>query len=334
MQHIGLIGAGSYGARHAEAIVTLDNAKLVAANRTNEAALNEFVERYSGVGYTDYKDLLADASVDAVVIATPHDLHTDIVIESIRAGKHILLEKPMAPTLDECRRMLQAAQDSPIKMMVGHVNHFAPAYQVAKELIESGEMGEVIMGTATMQKYWFEPNRRGWHLDRDTGGGVWLTVGIHALDRLTWLIDSPVTGVSAQFATRFHDQQADDVGLVFLRYANGAAGSIVSTGYSMGAPKHLTELTCTRGMVNIDYTGGVMIGRDEEWRLIPESRPGDDWMHDALVNEWRAFLHSIETDTPSPVTAEFAFHIMDVIFAAEQSSRVQQEIKVASTWQI
>jgi predicted dehydrogenase len=193
-------------------------------------------------------------------------------------------------------------------------------------------MGEVIYGLATMQKYWMEANRRGWHLDRSTGGGVWLTVGIHPLDRLTWLIDSPVTSVSAQLSTRFHTQQADDAGMVFLRYASGAAGTVVSTGYRTGAPKHLTELTCLRGMMNIDYTQGVTVGRDERWHTVPESLPQNDWMHEALIEEWRQFLAALEQGTATPVPADFAAHIMDVAFAAEQSSRQQREIAVSSTW--
>ncbi|NOG50727.1 MAG: Gfo/Idh/MocA family oxidoreductase [Chloroflexi bacterium] len=158
-------------------------------------------------------------------------------------------------------------------MMLGHVNHFAPAYRVAKSILESGEMGEVVLGTATMQKQWMESNRREWHLDRSVGGGVWLTVGVHPVDRMTWLIGSPVTQVSAQLSTRFYDQQADDTGMAFLRYASGAAGTVVSVGYSDGAPKHLT--------------GAGLHTRDDEHRLCKrrEHRPGRRMAHGAGV--WR-----------------------------------------------
>lgn len=332
MWGIGIIGAGSYGAQHAEAIAALDNARVVASSRTNAAALAEFTAQYGGTGYTDNAALLADPAVDAVVIATPHHLHTQVALDAAAAGKHILLEKPMAPTRDECRQIIAATRQAGVKLMIGHVNHFAPAYAAAKQLIDSGEMGEIIHGLATMQKFWFESNRREWHLDRSTGGGVWMTVGIHPLDRLTWLVDHPVVTVSAQFSTRYHDQAADDVGMAFLRYANGAAGTIVSTGYTQGAPKHLTELTCTKGMVNVDYAAGVSIGRDDQWRTLPETVPQGNWMHEALVGEWRGFLSAIEADTETPVSGEFAAHIMDVIFSAEESSQQRRELAVNSTW--
>ncbi len=324
---IGIIGAGSFGEEHARALGELSNARLVAAARTNAAALEEFTRRYGGRGYLDYQALLDDAQVDVVVIATPHHLHTEIAERAARAGKHILLEKPMAPNLAECDRIVQAARQAHVELMVGFTNHFARAYQVAKRLLESGEMGQVVLGVSSMSKYWYEPNRREWHLDRATGGGAWLTAGIHCLDRLTWLVDSPIVQVYAQFDTRFHEQSADDVGLVSVRYASGAMGAIVSTGYATGASKFLTELTCTKGMLNIDYVTGVTIGREERWQAVPDSG-SPAWMHEALVEEWRAFLSALEQGAAAPVNGEYGRAIMAAAFAAETSSRRQAAVQL------
>lgn len=327
MINVGIIGAGFFAEKHVQAMAELGQVRLAAASRTDQAALVEFTRRYGGRGYPDYVDLLNDDQVEVVVIATPHHLHTEITVQAARAGKHILLEKPMAPTLAECDRILQAVAEARVKLMVGHVNQFARAYQVARELLESGELGEVVLGLSTMSKFWFEPNRRPWHLDRATGGGMWLTAGMHCLDRLTWLVNSRVRSVCAQFGTRFHDQQADDVGLIFLRYENGAAGTVVSTGYRSGAPKHLTELTCTRGMLNIDYSAGVQVGRDEKWQTIPDSGSAN-WMHEALVKEWQGFFTALQHDTEPPVSGPYARHVMAAVFAAEESSRLKQEVTV------
>lgn len=328
---IGIIGAGDYGAQHAAALRDLSGVRLVAASRTNATALAEFTAQYGGTGYTDYHALLADPAVEAVVIATPHHQHTAIALAAAHAGKHILLEKPMAPTLAECDAINAAVDAAGVTLLVGHVNRFAPPYQAAKTVLESGDLGEVVFGRAAMQKYWFEPNRRNWHLDRAHGGGVWLTVGIHPLDRLTWLIDSPVISVSAQLGTRFHPPDtmtADDAGLVFLRYANGAAGTIVSVGYVTGAPDHSTELIGTRGMLRVDYVGGVQVGRAERWQVIPETVPTGAWMHAALVNEWQAFIRAITTGTPPAVSGHTARAIMRVAFAAEESARLGREVRL------
>ncbi len=328
MIQVGIIGAGSYGESHAQAMRELSAVKLVAASRTNADALSSFVSTYGGAAYTDYRDLLADEQVNAVVIATPHHLHTEIVLAAARAGKHILLEKPMAPTLVECDQIINACAEQGVTLMVGHVNHFVQAYERAKQILESGELGEVVMGISTMSKFWYEPNRRWWHLQTDTGGGMLLTAGIHCLDRLTWLMDCPVTSVSARLMTRFHDQQADDAGMLFLRYGSGAVGTIVSTGYAQGAPKHLTELTCTKGMMNIDYVSGVSIGRNERWQVVPDTAD-DNWMHTALVREWRAFSNAVESGAPSAVPGDYARHIIAVILAAQQSSTTGREIALS-----
>jgi phthalate 4,5-cis-dihydrodiol dehydrogenase len=327
MIRVGIIGAGDFGEQHAEAIAEQSNAKLFAASRTNKMALEAFTNRYGGRGYADYHHLLADPEVDAVVIATPHHLHTEIVIKAAQAGKHIMVEKPMALSLAECDRMVAATKKAGEKFMVGHNNHFVPAYLTTKDILDSGELGEVVLGVSTMSKRWINPNRREWHLDRRYGGGMWLTVGVHAVDRLTWLMDSPVESVSAHLDTRFHDQHADDLGMVFLRYKNGVVGTVVSAGFETGVMNFSTELTCTKGMLKVVDDRHVFIGRDEQWQQISGTE-GSDWMMASLVNEWRAFLSAIENDTTPLVTGEFARHIMAVVFAAEDSSRLKKEIKI------
>lgn len=110
MLGVGIIGAGHFGAAHAKALQSVPNARLVAACRNDTQGLGAFIEAFGGAGYLDYRDLLSDPNVDAVVIALPHHLHTDVAIACAEAGKHIMIEKPMAPTVAECRDILAAAQ--------------------------------------------------------------------------------------------------------------------------------------------------------------------------------------------------------------------------------
>jgi phthalate 4,5-cis-dihydrodiol dehydrogenase len=324
---IGIIGAGSFGETHAKAIAELPNATLAASSRTTPEALDKFTRRFGGRGYLQYEDLLKDPDVSVVVIAAPHHLHAEMAERAARAGKHILLEKPMASSLADCDRIVRAVREANVALMMGFTSHFVRGYQVAKQLLDDGELGEIVLGISTMSKVWLDPNRRAWHLDRATGGGMWLTSGIHCLERLSWLINSPVVQVYAQLATRFHDQPADDIGLVSLKYANGAMGAVVSAGYRVGAPKHLTELTCTKGTLNIDYAGGVAVGRDEKWHTIPDSE-SPNWLHEAVVAEWRAFLDAIENGSMMPVTGDFGRAMMQLAFAAEESSRIGAAVRI------
>ena len=328
MIRVGIIGAGFWGEKHAQAIAEISNVKLVAANRTNQAALEEFTRKFGGQGYIDYKDLLADPQVEAVAVATPHHKHTQIVIDAAQAGKHILLEKPMAPNLAECDQILQAVKQAGITLMAGHTNHFIAHNLLAKELLDSKEYGEPVMAIDRTLKRWWAPNRRDWHLDRELGGGMWMTIGVHNVDRITWLIGSPVQSVSAQLAISFHDQQADDNIMAFLRYENGAVANVVNVGYQTGVPIFDTEIICTKGIIRLDKFKGISIGQNEAWQDMPGniSTDKDTWMEDAMVEEWRAFLTAIETKSEPAVTGEFARHIMAVIFAAEESSRLKREV--------
>lgn len=326
--NVGIIGAGAFGEQHALAIAQHDDIRLVAASRTDGRALAEFTGRYGGRGYTDYHELLADAEVDAVVIATPHHLHTAVVEAAAAAGVHMLLEKPMAPTPSECDRILALVERAGVGLMVGHISHFVPAYRVARELLASGELGGVVHASSVMAKAWMTSTRRDWHLDRASGGGMWLTIGVHVIDQLAWLVGAPVVGVSASLRTSFHRQPADDVGVALLRFQGGVTATATAVGYRTGVTTFLTELSCEAGMLRIDHRRGVFVGRDERWQPVPGSA-ARDWMADALVAEWRAFADALDQRAEMPVTGAYARHVMAVAFAAEASSRRGREVEVS-----
>ncbi len=327
MLRVGIIGAGFFGLRHAETLAKRGGAELVAVSRRDPAALSALVSRFGVRGYADGRSLLDDPDVNTVVIATPHDAHTDIAVQAARSGRHILVEKPLALTLADCDTIIAAAREAGVQLMAGHVSQFARAYRTARQILRAGEVGDLVCGTSRMLKPWLEPNRRPWHLDPATGGGMWLTAGMHCLDRLTWLADSPVRSVCAQFTAGFHDQRADDAGIVFLRYSSGFFASVQSVGWKTGVTDHSTELVCTKGLMRIDPTAGVSIGSGERWVPVPESG-SQEWLDEALAEEWRAFAVAIERGGPSPVPGDYARHIMSVVLAAQESSRTGTEVPI------
>lgn len=327
MIEIGLIGAGFFGEMHARAIADVQGIRLRAVSRRNKDELEKIAVKYGAEAYTDWRELLTDPKIDAVIIATPHHYHTEIALEAAAAGKGILLEKPLAPSLQECRKIGEAVRRNQVKFMAGFINHFVRAYSLAKEMIMAGEIGNPVIGRSVMYKRWMEPNRRRWHFDRSTGGGMWLTAGIHCLDRLTWLLDQRVERVSAHFGTAFHRQQADDHQLMLLHYSGGIAGMVTSVGYSTGAPDHETEIVGTRGIMRIDAVRGIKIGRNEVWQEIPDTG-SMDVMHEALVGQWSSFRDVILKDSENSASIDFALHIMEVVFAAEQSARDKTEISI------
>jgi phthalate 4,5-cis-dihydrodiol dehydrogenase len=161
---VGIIGAGHFGAVHARALAGLGNARLVAACRNDVSAVGLFLAEHGGRAYTDWRALLDDPSVDVVVIATPHDLHRDIAIACLAAGKHVMLEKPMAVTIEDCDAIAEAAAMAPGALMIGHVPRYFAPMQAAIEIIASGRIGRPVAGTSAFIKLWMEGNRQLWHL--------------------------------------------------------------------------------------------------------------------------------------------------------------------------
>ncbi|MGO4526636.1 Gfo/Idh/MocA family protein [Microvirga sp. 2MCAF35] len=322
---VGIIGAGHFGAVHARAMAVVDEVRLVASCREDVGAAAAFAAEHGGRSYGDWRALLDDSSVDAVLIATPHHLHEKIAIEAARAGKHILLEKPMAPDVAACDAVLATADANRVKLMIGHVMHFALPCLKAKEILDSGVLGAPVLGSSWMIKLWMESNRRRWHLDHASGGGMLMTAGIHALDRLIWLMGQPVVGVTAMTGTYFHDQEADDAALIGLRFANGGIGQVASVGYRDGAVTFAMDLICEKGTIRIDFGHGVATGQGGVWTPVPGSIE-PNWMDAAVTREWRALAASIMNDTPSPVSGAYGRHVIACVEAAHQANAGRCEI--------
>lgn len=325
---VGIIGAGHFGAVHARAIAEVEGVQLVASCRENRVLAERFAGEHGGNAYGNWRALLADSNVNAVVIATPHHLHEEIAIGAAEAGKHILLEKPMAPTTRACDAINAAAGKARVQLMVGHVMHFALPCIKAKEILDSDVIGKPMLGSSWMIKLWMESNRREWHMNTASGGGMLMTAGIHALDRLVWLMGQDVVSVNAMAGTLFHDQDADDSALIGLRFANGGIGQVQSVGYRNGAVGFAMDLVCENGTLRIDFDHGVSIGRDGAWTPVPGSFE-PHWMHHAVVREWQAMREAIVGSAPVAVSGAYARQIVGIIEAVHQANAEKREVVVS-----
>lgn len=327
MLGVGILGAGFFGAFHARAVAAVPDLSVVAVCAEEQALADAFAAEHGGKPYGDWRAMLDDKSVDAVAITAPHHLHCELAVAALQAGKHVLLEKPMALSVAECSRVIAAAETSRCKLMVGQIMHFVWPCLVAREIIERGELGRPVTGSSSLQKIWIEPNRRGWHLDPSTGGGMLMTAGIHALDQLVWLMNGRVGSVSAAVSTSFHDQKADDSAMLLLRFADGRFGQVASVGFQDGAGTFDLDLVCERGTLRIDFDRGIAIGQGGKWTDVPDSHdPG--WMQNAVVREWKAMAAAIRHDADVPVTGAYGRHIIACIEAAMISGRERREVEV------
>ena len=113
--------------------------------------------------------------------------------------------------------------------------------------------------------------------------------------------------------------------MLFMQYENGATAAVISTGYETGAETFLASLTCRKGLLRIDMRGGVHIGQSEKWTHLPRSQ-SENAEHEALVSEWKAFIHAIETGSPPRVTGDYGKHMIEICLAARESSSNNREI--------
>lgn len=325
---VGIIGAGYFGEVHARAIAAVDGLRLTASCRSNAEAVRGFADMFGGAAYTDWQKLLGDPSVDAVAIATPHHLHEEIAVAAAEAGKHILIEKPMAHSAKACDAIISAAETAGIKLLVGHIAHFSLPSIRAREILTSGTLGRPVLGNSRLIKLWMEENRRSWHLSPETGGGMLMTAGIHPMDLLIWLMGGQVEAVSAFAGTFFHDQAADDTALISLRFPDGGLGQVQSVGYRDGAMTYDTDIVCENGVLRIDQFSGVSIGVKGDWSYVDGSFE-ENTMHCSVVREWQSLRDSIVNSTDVAVSGAYARHLVDVIEAVSRSSALRKEIALA-----
>lgn len=229
---VGISGAGVIGAIHADALANIDSATLVAVAEPREDAGNTFIEKYGGTHYASYPEMLANADIDVVIVATPSGLHPDQVVLAAEHGKHVITEKPMAITQDGLDRMIQATEDAGVQLAVIFQNRLSADVFRVKRGLEQGAFGKPILANGTM--YWhrdqdyYDANggwRGTWALD---GGGALMNQAIHTVDLLQWLMGG-VQEIKAFASTLDHTIETEDTAAASFVFANGALGTITAT---------------------------------------------------------------------------------------------------------
>ncbi len=209
---IGIIGCGAIGSTHADAYKTVENAEVVALCDILPDRLKEKSERH-GIEktYVDYHELLADPEIEAVSICVPNDMHAPIAIDAFKAGKHVLLEKPMTLNADLARDIIAARDASGKLLQMGMVWRQNPEAQVVKEVIDSGRLGEIYQIRVKLIRRRGIPGLGGWFTTKArSGGGGLIDIAVHFLDLVMWMTDfwNP-TRVSAKTYSKFGSPMKD-----------------------------------------------------------------------------------------------------------------------------
>lgn len=277
--------------------------------------------------YTDYRELLKRDDIDVVHICTPHYLHAQMAVDALKAGKHVLCEKPMALTVEDAKRMAEARDGSKKQLGICFQNRYNESSKYMKDLIDSRELGRVTgaRGQVTWDRkpeyYTTSPWRGRWALE---GGGVLINQAIHTFDLLQWLA-GPVAFVEAGIATR-RLKEAIEVEDTVDVYMTGMEGQrmlfYASNCYVKNAPVEL-EIVCENGSVKMtgnvvateregtittkDYSSGTVLGKDY-W--------GSG--HGFLIED---FYRCVQEERPFPVSAEEAVRSVELLCAVYQSAK-------------
>lgn len=224
---LAMVGCGQIAGAHLKAIAALDSALLTFAVDIVEESARSAAEDYGAPSWsTDYADALNSPQVDAVVLCLPHDLHKSFTIQAAQAGKHILLEKPMALDEAEAREMIDAVEEFGIKLSIGQSTRCVPSYQKAKQLLDAGTIGRIV-NISQQRFFWIEQLSTDWRRDIDACGGLYLSIfGSHDIDALLWLLDTQPERVWASVRATSHVSGGDSDGFVGLDLVGGAVASL------------------------------------------------------------------------------------------------------------
>ncbi len=233
MHGVGIIGAGSVSTGHLRAVMALESTHLQAVADTDAERLARVCAEHGCEGYSSYEDLLADEQVDLVIVCLPHGLHCEVTVAALEAGKHVLVEKPMAVDVEQCDAMIAAAQRTGNQLSVGHMHRFSPANRAVKKLLSEQAVGDLVCLCDEAYRP-FNPNRPAWYLDKATHGGLWYQNGIHLIDRSCWWTGRRVVAVKALIDSRFFKFSADDVAMALLQFENGVYSTLIHVWWRTG----------------------------------------------------------------------------------------------------
>ena len=309
---LGLIGVGKHGSRYARHIVEdIPHAELVALCRRNRQEGEKLAATYGCSFYSDYQQLIADSRIDAVAVVVPPALHGTIVATACQVGKHILIEKPLAVSVHEARRIRDCIAASGVRCMVAHTLRFNTVVQALKAHIPLIAPLHMIYLSQR-----FEPSSLVW-LDHkaESGGGIVLHTGVHSFDLLRFLSGHEVEQVWCQTTTVFTKETEDNF-LMQCRMDDpllkGAAAGSRSTSSRSG----LIEISGEKGQLLGDHAHGfayLIKGLDRTPLPIEPLRP-------TVRETLKAFVEGVQQDTPFPITVEDGLRAVAIAEACYQSA--------------
>jgi predicted dehydrogenase len=260
-----------------------------------------FAREYSVEAYQDYHYLLERKDIDVVCICTPSGLHAQMGVDAAHAGKHVIVEKPMALSLADADRLIAAAKSAKVKLCIVLQNRYNPPMQDLRRLVDEGQLGQLLLANVTVR--WYRPQEYyedGWHGTWAMDGGALMNQSIHHIDALQWLMGD-VESVCAYTGTLAHKMEAEDTGVAVLRFTSGALG--VVEGSTITFPENLEGSIALFGEQGSVKVGGTALNRKIFWKV------------EGQIEHERELITRDQVDPPSVYGTSHKAVIADMIAA-------------------
>lgn len=338
---IGIIGAGKIvRVRHLPETQMNPEAEVGAVCDVVAARAQELAAAYQCKAYTDYKAMIQDPDLDAIIVAATNTTHAEMSIAALRAGKHVLCEKPMATTLEDARAMLQAAKETGKQLMIAHNQRLEPAHVKAREILQSGKLGKVLTFTAVFghpgSEAWAIDGAKTWFYRKEiTGLGVLGDLAIHKLDLLRWIMDddySEAVGMMGTLSKTYPNGEPIDVednALCLLRTEKGALGTMIAS-WSYQKEDNSTTLYCQKGVLEIyrDPEFPLAVHYDDqrgEYYKLGRKSTNVEQVKSGIVD---AFVNALIHQTPVPIPGEEGYKALEAVLACRQAAETGQVVRV------
>lgn len=344
MLKVGIIGCGKIAqVRHLPEYAQNPGAEIVGLYDINQERAGELAAQYNAKVYASYEDMLNDPAIDAVSVCSANVSHAQITVAALEAGKHVLCEKPMATTPEDCERMVQAARKSGRLLMIDQNQRLAGAHLKARELIRAGAIGRPVTFRTAFRhggpETWsVDPGRNTWFFDKKRAAmGAMADLGVHKTDLIQYLLDQVVVETTARLCTldkKFADGSpitVDDNAVCIYRLSGGTVGTMTASWTNYGPEDNSTVIDGTEGVLRIYDDPAhtlVLIRRDGtvENYDVDQIQTNDNQTKSGIIDlfvDWVKAPASVEG-----ISGESVLPAMRAVFASIESSETGRAVRV------
>ena len=332
---VGIIGCGKIAqVRHIPEYAANPNAEIYGYYDINLTRAEQLAKQYGGKAYASYEQLLADPAIDAVSICVANHAHAEISIAALKAGKHVLCEKPMAVTLEECEAMVAAARETGKYLMIGQNQRLAKAHAKAKELIAQGAIGKVltfrtIFGHGGPETWSIDPGSNVWFFDRTKAAmGAMADLGIHKTDMIQYVLGTKIVKTQAVLTTLDKRDATggligvDDNAICIYQMENGVIGTMTASWTYYAAEDNTTVIYGTKGELRLydDPKYSVQQINADGTRIdyqIDQIQTNDNQTASGVID---LFVEALVENREPEISGENVLHAMKAVFASIESS--------------